>query len=92
MEDLEEKYSLLMGFLLPRVHKCIESIDPIKLVERGPFLEPHININIKDGCQVMGKLALRGDVFGEMINLNDLYFPNRNIIGVIDYIKINNPK
>ncbi len=58
MEDLEEKYSLLMGFLLPRVHKCIESIDPIKLVERGPFLEPHIHINIKDGCQVITNTIL----------------------------------
>ena len=101
MTELEEKYNLLMGFLLPRVNKCIDSFDEIKLVQIKllgdssllPILEPRIKINVKSDCLsnegYNGKLALRGEVFGEVLHLNELYFPDSNIVAVIDYITVN---
>jgi hypothetical protein len=91
MEDFEEKYNMLMKFLLPRANKCIQSFEKIRFIEKEGNLIPIIKVNLKQDCLGgYGKIVgIKGDIFSELIQLNQTYFPKRNINSDIRNIFIN---
>ena len=84
MEDFEERYELLLKYMLPSANKCI---DKIAFDGFGSDFEfegkiPKIRIQLKDSCKDLkgiDKLGLYGDVAGKLTDIHFTFFEDHNL-------------
>jgi len=84
MEEFEEKYELLLKYMLPSANKCIGKIAFDGFVEEFEFggKIPKIRIQIKDNCRNMrsvDRLGLYGDVSGKLMEIHSTFFEEHNL-------------
>lgn len=84
MEEFEEKYELLLKYMLPSANKCIDKIAFDGFVQHFEFEGkiPKIRIQIKDSCKDMrsvDRLGLYGDVSGKLMDIHSTFFEDHKL-------------
>jgi len=97
MEDFEEKYSLLVKYMVPSVHKCIDKIEFDGFVHgseslgSNEYITPKIKISTKENCKGMrgiDSMGLKGDIFGKLTEIHSTFFNDKKLNANIRYIDI----
>ena len=104
MNDFENKYKILMTFLLPQSNKCINSVEFVEFKKGitnvidneipkdiNEYLTPVFNFTVDNDCFSGGaflNMALKGDIISKMMYLHETYFPERKLDANVKYINL----
>jgi len=91
MEDFEEKYNLLIKYMLPSVHKCIDKIEFDGFVSGSEYITPKIKISTKENCKGMrgiDSMGLKGDIFAKLTEIHSTFFNDKKLNANVRYIDI----